>query len=72
MTERLYTTQEIADASGITTARVRRLAIDLNKGRKYGRDRLFTEADRQWFLNRPDRRRKDAQTRQHDDAPTSI
>lgn len=58
MTEALYTVQQIADETGITTARVRRLAIDLRLGRKIGRDRLFTESERRYFLTRPDRRRR--------------
>lgn len=54
----LYTVSQIAAETGITTARVRRLAIDLRLGRKMGRDRLFTEEERRYFLTRPDRRRK--------------
>jgi hypothetical protein len=44
-TETLYTTKQVADALGISTGRVRQLAIALGIGRKWGRDWMFSGAD---------------------------
>lgn len=38
----LLTTQQVADALGLTTGRVRQLAIERGIGRTFGRARLFT------------------------------
>ena len=45
MTNPLSTTQQAADALGITARRVRQLASELGIGQRMGRDWVFTEDD---------------------------
>mgnify|MGYP000882152541 FL=1 len=44
-TSPLYTTQQAADALGLTTGRVRQIARSLRIGQRIGRDWVFTEDD---------------------------
>lgn len=55
---RLYTTQEVADQIGVTTGRIRQLAVPLHVGTKVGRDWVFTADDIERLRERDDRRRK--------------
>lgn len=59
MAQTLYTTEDIAKATGISMARVRRIAIDWERGQYIGRQWVFSQDDYDWFLTRPDHRRKD-------------
>lgn len=58
----LYTTKQIADALGISTRRVRKLAEQHGIGTLAGSTRVFTAADLAWFRRRnttPGRPRKE-------------
>ena len=60
MNETIYTTEDIAQAAGISPARVRRIAIDYKRGRVVGRQWLFDQNDYDWYITRPDHRRKES------------
>ena len=64
MSERWYSTAEVAKELGINVSRVRVLASQLRIGRKVGRAWVFTEEDLQALQTRRDRRFRDEKRRQ--------
>jgi len=42
---KLYSTSEIANILNLTPGRIRQISIELNIGKKIGRDRIFSDDD---------------------------
>lgn len=68
MTQRWYTTQEVADRLGLNVSRVRKLAGELGIGQQIGRNWAFTDADIAAFRARPDRRYKQVRPSPEDES----